>query len=129
MKRAIAAVAAEILHWSKQNLIFVPADRAVRVADQILRDASTVKHFQAAQIIRKAPRGGDFRRVFGDYIKRSSSTMRTLPQQQAAREALDAINTTLREAVAEDARIAFDRDNRRREAVIATRAKQTGVHR
>jgi len=128
MNIAEAAIAHEILHWAEEKLIYVPADRAVKLARRILFDASDLRNMKAAEILRTGKRDRDWRPVFGDYIKRNSPTMRTLPQQQAAREALDAINTTLREEVAEDARIACDRGNRRREAVLATRAKQTGVH-
>ena len=52
MNPAVAAIAADILHWANEpvRLMHVPADRAVKVAERILMDASSLKHEEAAKI-------------------------------------------------------------------------------
>jgi hypothetical protein len=118
MNRADAAIAAEILDWATENFYYVPADRAVKVARRILVDASSVVHQEAADILRSG--GGDWRPVFGDFIRRSSPGMRRTAAQEAAHDkAMDSINAALAEGVVND----FDRGNRRREAVMATKRK------
>ena len=124
MNPAVAAIAADILHWAKEpvRLMHVPADRAVKVARRILMDASSLKHEEASKILRS---GGDdmscWRSVFGDYIKRGSPWLRSTAAQRAADDkARDSINAALAEAVVSD----YDRGNRRREAVLATRARR-----
>jgi hypothetical protein len=84
---------------------------------------SVVEHLEAADILRQGTTVGDWRQVFGDYIKRSSPTLRSSAQSQLHKEALDDIHDALEKAAAEDARRDFDSGNRRREAVLATRAK------
>ena len=122
MNRADAAIAAEILHWAKENFYYVPADRAVKVARRILMDASSLEHEEAAEILRTGAGGwSDWRPVFGDFIRRSSPWMRrTAAQEVAHDEAMESINAALAEGVVSD----FDSGNRRREAVLATRARR-----
>ncbi len=121
MDRADAGIAAEILHWAKENVIYVPADRAVKVARHILMDASSLEHEEAAEILRTGAGGwSDWRPVFGDFIRRSSPWMRRTAAQSAAHDkAMDSINAALAEGVVSD----YDRGNRRREAVMATKRK------
>ena len=123
MNPAVAAIAADILHWANEpvRLMHVPADRAVKVAERILMDASSLKHEEAAKILRSGGRDmSDWRPVFGDYIRRSSPWLRRTAAQRAAHdEATDSINAALAEGVVSD----YDRGNRRREAVLATRAR------
>ena len=123
MNPAVAAIAADILHWANEpvRLMHVPADRAVKVAEQILLDASSMQNPLAAQILRNpGVRGVDLSPVFGDYIKRSSPTMRVWHSGTAHKDALAKINAALQEA---DTLADYDRGNRRRETVMATRRK------
>ena len=121
MDKADAAIAAEILEWAKDKLIFVNADRAVKVARRILMDASADEHEEAAKILRGGGDTSRWRPVFGDYIKRGSPWLRITAAQSAADDkARDSINAALAEGVVSD----YDRGNRRREAVLATRARR-----
>ena len=121
MDKADAAIAAEILEWAKDKLIFVNADRAVNVARRILMDASADEHEEAAKILRGGGDTSRWRPVFGDYIKRGSPWLgQTAAQSAADDKARDSINAALAEGVVSD----YDRGNRRREAVLATRARR-----
>ena len=121
MDKADAAIAAEILEWAKDKLIFVNADRAVKVARRILMDASADEHEEAAKILRGGGDTSRWRPVFGDYIKRGSPWLGQTAAQNAAHDkARDSINAALAEGVVSD----YDRGNRRREAVLATRARR-----
>ena len=120
MNPAVAAIAADILRWAKEpvRLMHVPANRAVKIAEQILRDASTVQNPLAAQILRKPGVGSmDLSPVFGDYIKRSSPAMPNCRSAAADKHALVKINAALQDGALE-----------RQEGIAALEEHEAAVH-